>query len=205
MQAQLARGGGVAASTRDRLLDVASTIVTTDGWSHVTMGRVAALVGVSRQTVYNELGTKDGLAEALVARETDRFLELVGEQLLAHGADMVAGITAAVRVALEHGADNQLIAAVVGAGHGRDDGLLPLLTTRPEPVLARAVWTLTAFGDANWAHLGLPATELHQLLDAVVRLTLSHLVQPQWPPEQVAELIGRLAAGACRAAHQPLT
>ena len=41
------------------------------GWASVTMGRLADAVGVSRQTVYNEIGTKPGLAEAMILRELD--------------------------------------------------------------------------------------------------------------------------------------
>ena len=39
------------------------------GWGALTMGKLADLVGVSRQTVYNELGGKPQLAEAMVMRE----------------------------------------------------------------------------------------------------------------------------------------
>ncbi len=35
---------------------------------------VAAAAGVSRQTLYNEFGSKDGLARALVRREADGYL-----------------------------------------------------------------------------------------------------------------------------------
>lgn len=187
-------------STRDRLLDSAFELVIGQGWSRVTMGRLASLAGVSRQTVYNELGTRDQLGQALVVRETDRFLELVAEQLVAHGPDMAAGIAAAARVALQHGADNELVRAVVSPGPGHDQALLHLLTARSEPVLQRAVRMITAFGDEAWSEVGLPRRELHQLLDAVTRLTLSHVVQPQWPPAEAAEVIGRLVRGALVAA-----
>lgn len=184
------------ASTRDRVLDGAFELVTTLGWSNVTMGRVATLVGVSRQTVYNELGTKDGLAEALVVRETDRFLLLVAAELVEHGADIVGGITAATQVALEHGATNELIHAIVGAGHGSgSSGLLPLLTTDPEPVLERAVRMLAGFADEVWTDVGLDREQRHDLADSVVRLVLSHLVQPVWTPERSAAVIGTLVRG----------
>lgn len=195
MTAGLLGAGG--ASTRDRLLDGAAHLVTTQGWSSVTMGGVATLVGVSRQTVYNELGTKDGLAEALVVRETDRFLALVAEQLVAHGTDVVAGITAAARVALEHAQSNELIQAIVGAGNSADGGgLLPLLTTRPEPVLERAVQMLSGFADEVWADVGLDREQRHDLADSVARLVLSHLVQPLWTPQRSAAVIGSLVRGA---------
>lgn len=185
---------GEGASTRERLLDGAYHLVTTQGWSSVTMGRVATLVGVSRQTVYNELGTKDGLAVALVVRETDRFLTLVAEKLREHGSDMVTGITAAAQVALEHGQTNELIHAIVGAGHSATaGGLLPLLTT--EPVLERVVRMMSDFADEVWGEVGLSSPALHELMDSVVRLVLSHLVQPRWTPQRAALIVGRLVQG----------
>jgi AcrR family transcriptional regulator len=189
-------GGAEGASTRERLLDGAYHLVTTQGWSSITMGRVATVVGVSRQTVYNELGTKDGLAEALVVRETDRFLALVAEALRLHGVDVVAGITAATVVALEHAETNELIHAIVGAGNSADGGgLLPLLTSRPEPVLERAVRMLSGFADEVWADIGLDQQERHDLVDTVVRLVLSHLVQPRWTPQHSAAVIGGVVRG----------
>ena len=53
---------GVATLTlRDRLLEAAVELTTTAGWAKVTMARLADEVGVSRQTVYNEIGTKNDL------------------------------------------------------------------------------------------------------------------------------------------------
>ena len=42
-------------------------------------------LGVSRQTVYNEFGTKHGLAQQLALRELQRFLDVVNERMA--GAD----------------------------------------------------------------------------------------------------------------------
>ena len=41
------------------------------------MARLADAVGVSRQTVYNEAGSKPLLARAMILRELERFLGLV--------------------------------------------------------------------------------------------------------------------------------
>ena len=44
---------------RERVIDAgASALTTEDGWAQVTMARLADVVGVSRQTVYNEIGGK---------------------------------------------------------------------------------------------------------------------------------------------------
>lgn len=185
-------------SRHERLLDATAAIVISEGWSSVTMSRLAAAVDVSRQSVYNEIGSKDKLAVALVARETERFLAAVQEHLLAHQPDMTAAIVAAVDAALQQGVENPLIKAVVSAGHGNENVLLPLLTTHPEPVLNAAVTMMIRFADQHWSDRVVPRQDLHELMDAVVRLTLSHLAQPDWPIRRVTAMIGRIVDAAQR-------
>ena len=56
-------------SHRDRLVTAAARFTAANGWAELTMAKLADLVGVSRQTVYNEIGGKPQLAEAMVLRE----------------------------------------------------------------------------------------------------------------------------------------
>ena len=70
-----------APTTRERIVDAAVAMTTESGWSGVTMGALADRVGVSRQTVYNEVGSKEGLAEAVILRELARFLDVVSARL----------------------------------------------------------------------------------------------------------------------------
>src|SRR4051812_47333613 len=56
-------------AARESLLDAAYTALARRAWSAVRMVDVAAVAGVSRQTLYNEFGSKEGLARALVRRE----------------------------------------------------------------------------------------------------------------------------------------
>src|SRR5690606_31829948 len=65
------RTGGV----RERLLDAAYGAVVAGGWSRMRMADIARSAAVSRQTLYNEFGTKEGLLQAVVLREADRFLD----------------------------------------------------------------------------------------------------------------------------------
>ena len=54
---------------RVRVVEAAVALTSEVGWSQVTMARIAERVGVSRQTVYNEIGTKVHLAEAMILSE----------------------------------------------------------------------------------------------------------------------------------------
>ncbi|MDS0136338.1 MULTISPECIES: TetR family transcriptional regulator [unclassified Amycolatopsis] len=177
------------ARTRDRLLDAAADLIAGDGWAAVTMGKLAAHVGVSRQTVYNELGSKAELAEALVLRETERFAERVTEVVTAHPGAPVDGITAAFRQTLEAARVNPLIVIALGCPKGGGDDFLPLLTTRPEGVLERSVGTIAALLARCYPETGLTLSEWTVAVEAMVRLLLSHLVQPSG---SVAQASGRM-------------
>jgi AcrR family transcriptional regulator len=177
------------ARTRDRLLDAATVLIAGEGWAAVTMGKLAAHVGVSRQTVYNELGSKAELAEALLLRETERFAERVTEVVAAHPGRAVDGVTAAFRETLEAARVNPLLLIALGCAKGGRDDFLPLLTTRPEAVLERSVDTVAAVFARCYPEAGLTPSEWVVAVEAFVRLLLSHLVQPSG---SVAHASGRM-------------
>ncbi|POX39977.1 TetR family transcriptional regulator [Streptomyces sp. Ru73] len=72
-------------AARDSLLDAAYAALEVRPWAGVRMVDVAAAAGVSRQTLYNEFGSKQGLARALVRRETEGYLAGV-ERILSRPA-----------------------------------------------------------------------------------------------------------------------
>ncbi|MFE4688603.1 TetR/AcrR family transcriptional regulator [Streptomyces sp. NPDC056749] len=74
-------------SAREALLDSAYSALSTLPWTAVRMVDVAAGAGVSRQTLYNEFGSKGGLAHALVRRAAGRYLAGVERTLGAHRAE----------------------------------------------------------------------------------------------------------------------
>src|ERR1700712_197039 len=170
---------------RDRVVDAAGGLTTTAGWSQVTMARLAEIVGVSRQTVYNEIGTKPRLAEAMILRELERFLGLVTVAFDAHPTDLVAAIRDASRAVLEASQDNLLLKAIVSATHGADTELLPLLTTHAGTLLSTSKAVLVDRVVPYDVQLG--AEELDAAIDTVVRVVLSHVMQPSAPPARTAD------------------
>lgn len=184
-------------STRERIVEAAVTMTTESGWSAVTMGALAERVGVSRQTVYNEVGSKEGLAEAVILRELARFLDVVSAAFDAHPEELVDAIRAATYGVLELAQDNKLLHAVVSATHGADTELLPLLTTHAEPLLAAAK-IVVAERVAPY-DVGLEPTALDTAIDMVVRLVLSHVMQPSGTPARTADDLAWIAARVLRA------
>ncbi len=178
-----ARENGTA--LRRRIIAAAVELTTGSGWATVTMARLGDEVGVSRQTVYNEIGSKTALAEAMVLTELDRFLRVVEAALDQHPDDLVEAIREAARGVLELARDNTLLHAIVSATHGAGTDLLPLLTTHADSLLATAKSVITD----RLAAFTLPLDEdrLAVTIDVVVRFVLSHVMQPSGTPASTAD------------------
>jgi AcrR family transcriptional regulator len=186
---------------RDSIVDAARALTVATGWDGVRMGAVAGAAGVSRQTVYNEFGSKAGLAEALARREVDTFVGDVRAALLAHGADVRAGAYAAIAHTLTTAAENPLVKAILSSARGGSDELLPYLTTRAEVVLTEASGALI-----DWAGDHLPGADQASLAfaaDTTVRLVVSHIVLPRTPIDQTATTLADLAVHLFSAAVRP--
>ena len=178
---------------RDRLIEAASQITCDTGWSDVTMAKLAERVGVSRQTVYNELGSKPALGQALVLRELDRFLAVVAAELDRYD-DVVDAIRSAAEQVMVMAGDNPLLHAVLSSAHGGTNALLPLLTTESEPLIAAATAVIAERIPTRYPDLGLTDDELATALDSIVRLVLSHVMQPDKSPDRTADSIAWISA-----------
>ncbi|MBT1193049.1 TetR family transcriptional regulator [Rhodococcoides kroppenstedtii] len=165
----------------ERVLDASVEIITERGWDALSMTEVAKRSGVPRQSLYKEVGTRTELGRAVVDREVGRFLEQVSSGFAEHPDSFEDGISAAVRGVLEHGRSNAALAAVLRPGH--DSGLLAMVTVNPDAVLGQA-------SAAVGALVGDRASEA--LVDCVVRLTLSHLVQPTVDVDEAVDRIDRV-------------
>jgi AcrR family transcriptional regulator len=179
------------AQVRDEALDVCHALAIERGWAQVRLSDVATAIGVSRPTLYKEFGSKDGLGEALVRRETERFLVGVMTTLDRHDDDVPAALTAAVHFALVSAEENPLLHAVLTATRGGTDGLLPMLTTRSSPVLDPATAVLTAWFAEHAPEYDL--TEVREAVDVIVRLVVSHLALPGPDPKASARLLTEVA------------
>jgi AcrR family transcriptional regulator len=84
-------------SKRDRILEAAATVFCQDGFTGASIDAVATKAGVSRQTIYNHVGDKDGLFKEVVAALTEKsaskFMELM-ESFPDRPADLEQALTA---------------------------------------------------------------------------------------------------------------
>ncbi|SCK31716.1 transcriptional regulator, TetR family [Streptomyces sp. WMMB 322] len=152
---------------------------------------VATAAGVSRQTLYNEFGTKEGLGAALVKRLVDGFVEgavRAAAEGSRGGADPVASFAAAAAWMLRTARDEPIVRAALTGCWG---------TPMPLPAAGDAGAAGTA-GDASAVRPGEPgalaATLCERMIDGLspngssgrlglaceagVRITLSFVVAP---------------------------
>ncbi|MBE8523226.1 TetR family transcriptional regulator [Amycolatopsis sp. H6(2020)] len=181
------------ASLREALLDAAADLLPDRGHAGLRMADVAAKAGVSRQTVYNEFGSKAALTQAVALRTASEFLDGIRQRF--ETADgLLAGIHHAVVYTIEHARENRLVAAALGTEAGED--LLPLLTSRGEPILTAAA-DLAAEQYREFEP-GLSAEAAALLAETVVRLSLSHLVLPTHSAAEAADAVTAVVEPAIR-------
>ncbi|WP_137993452.1 TetR/AcrR family transcriptional regulator [Streptomyces vilmorinianum] len=188
-------------TAREALLDAALAALAGLPWSAVRMVDVAAAAGVSRQTLYNEFGSKEGLARALVRREADAYLQGV-EAVLAEPAPPARNLAAVAEWTVAEAGTRPLLRALLTGCWGER-----LPTPRPARTGARAsVVPAQRRADAGVPSpadlLGLARDRAATALgpddgllsgscEVVLRLALSYVVAPepaatdaQWAPPE---------------------
>ncbi|MBC9726346.1 TetR/AcrR family transcriptional regulator [Streptomyces sp. TRM68367] len=180
-------------AARESLLDAAYTALARRPWSAVRMVDVAAAAGVSRQTLYNEFGSKEGLARALVRREADGYLAGVDRALTGY-SDPRERLTATAEWTTSAARENVLVRAML-TGCWSERLPSPTLSAVPSssavPAQRRADGPLPSPGDfvsivrdravAVLAGPGVSrsdAADLARSCELVVRLALSCVAAP---------------------------
>ncbi|NUK23549.1 TetR/AcrR family transcriptional regulator [Streptomyces lunaelactis] len=134
-------------TARESLLNAALAALADLPWSGVRMVDVASVAGVSRQTLYNEFGSKDGLARALVRREADRYLHGV-ERVLAERTPAAERLVAVAEWTVEEARAKPLLRALLTGCWGE---------RLPVPKPARRGAAMSGVPAQRRADVGLPA------------------------------------------------
>jgi len=172
---------------RDTVFDAVDDLVRERGWAGTTMADVAAAVGLSRQTLYNEFGSRAALAQAYVLRETERFLLAIEDAVRAHAGSARDALHAGVEVFLSAAADEPFFKAITSSDDG---GLLSFLTTRGAPVVEIASSRLATLIRELWPQA--QRRDVTQFADTVVRLCISHAAAPAASAQEVAATLTRV-------------
>lgn len=163
------------AMMRAAILEAAWERVLHTDWDQVRMSDIARDVGVSRQTVHNEFGTKDQLAQAMFQRELEVYLSGILE-----ATRSAPSVEAAVRTALtwvvETARGHQLLRRVIAdARAGRPAQFLALMATDTDVIVRPVRQSLTQAYVERW---GGDRSEVERLLDLVVRLGVTAMLLP---------------------------
>ena len=187
------------ARLRELALDAAREVVLDRGWGAVRMGAIATAVGISRQSLHAEFGTKDDLGHALVLRETVTYLDGVAARLAEHPGDLAGAVSAATEYMLVSTRENPLLQSILTRTSGDGDfSLLSELTIQGEPMLGHAIGIVSEWVRSQW-----PSTDpadVRLMVETVVRLAQSHILAPVTEPARAAR---DLATVACRCLRLP--
>lgn len=160
-------------------------LVRERGWSATTMTDVAAAAGVSRQSVYNEFGSRPGLVRAYVLREIDTLIAGVEEAVRARARDARGALHAAFAQFLRLASDEPLVKAIIADADGGE--LVQLLTQLGRSVAVERVGALIV---EVWPQVATRDAEL--VADSLARLAISHALLPMATPRQIAADVTRL-------------
>ncbi|NKS04058.1 TetR family transcriptional regulator [Rhodococcus hoagii] len=175
---------------RESILDAVHDFLLERDWSGVTMTDVAAAVGVSRQTLYNEFGSRQGLANGYALRLVDRFVDAVTDAVYRHEGDaraaLVDGFTGFFQAS---GADPLVRSLRTGAAK---PDLLRIVTTESAPLIERATGRLAETFRLSWIQASEGDSTV--LGHGIVRIALSYVSMPPTSDRDDAQELAALLA-----------
>ncbi|WP_233211584.1 TetR family transcriptional regulator [Mycobacterium sp. shizuoka-1] len=160
----------------------------TKDWSAITLTDVARTAGISRQTIYNEFGSRQGLAQGYALRLADRLVDAIGDAIAANVGDVYAAFTEGFRLFFTESAADPLVISLL-TGVAKPD-LLQMITTDSAPIISRASERLTDAFVNSWVNAS--EEDSGVLARAIVRLALSYVSMPPEADHDVAQDLARL-------------
>lgn len=173
---------------RDSVLDAMRDLLLARDWSAITLSDVARAAGVSRQTIYNEFGSRQGLAQGYALRLADRLVDTVHAALDAHVGDVYEAFLYGFREFFAESAADPLVISLL-TGVAKPD-LLQIITTDSAPIITRASTSLTTALTQSW--VAASDEDAGVLARAIVRLALSYVSMPPEANHDVAADLARL-------------
>ncbi len=167
------------------IVSAVDDLVRSRGWSATTMSDVAVAAGVSRQTVYNEFGSRQALVEAYVTREIESLIAEVEVEVRADAADAHAALQAAFGLFLRLASDEPVVQIIVADAGGGE--LMQLLTAVGRSVASARIAALIV---EVWPQVQ-PA-DADVLAESLVRLAISHALLPTADPQSTAAGVSRM-------------
>ncbi|GEE01603.1 putative transcriptional regulator, TetR family protein [Gordonia spumicola] len=172
---------------RTSLLDGLRDLLRVKDWAQVTMSDVAKHAGVSRQTVYNEFSSRNGLAQAYALRLVEQFTTEIEAALESMPGDVEGALTAGFAGFFSSAGQDPMIASLL-SGEAKPD-LLKLITTDSAPLIESASARLDVSLRESWIRM--PAHASGRIARMITRLAISYV---SMPPEADFDVAADLAA-----------
>jgi AcrR family transcriptional regulator len=173
---------------RDSILDGMRELLLTRDWSSITLSAVAGAAGISRQTIYNEFGSRQGLAQGYALRLADRLVDAVDDAIQGNVGDIYAAFLEGFRAFFTESAADPLVISLL-TGTTKPD-LLQLITTDSAPIITRCSDRLTSSFIHSWVRTS--EEDAGVLARAIVRLAMSYVSMPPEADHDVARDLARL-------------
>ena len=173
---------------RGAVLDSMRELLTERDWSEVSLTVLAKHAGVSRQTLYNEFGSRQGLAQAYALRLADGFVDAVDDAVAANEGRSVDALMSGFGAFFASSAMDPLVHSLL-TGEAKPD-LLRLITTDSAVIIDRASTRLSESFQRGWIQAS--AQDAGILARAIARLGLSYISMPPESGASVAEDLGAL-------------
>ncbi len=173
---------------RDSILDGMRELLLTRDWSSITLSDVAKAAGISRQTIYNEFGSRQGLAQGYALRLADRLVDQIEDAIGGNVGDVYAAFLQGFRDFFTESAADPLVISLL-TGSTKPD-LLQLITTDSAPIITRCSARLTESFVDSWVRTS--EEDAGVLARAIVRLAMSYVSMPPEADHDVARDLARL-------------
>jgi TetR/AcrR family transcriptional regulator, repressor for uid operon len=167
-------GGNIdeaADRTSQRIIDAALQEAAAVGLQRITVEDVVRRAGVSRMTAYRRYPRRDDLVEALVRRETQRFLAAVADAIDAV-EDPNEGVAEAFIAAVTFAREHPMLRR---AGH-----------VEPAPIDSAELLKMGSAFIANYIHgeaPGKPPQKVRWVADVFARLFFTYISMPPTDPD----------------------
>jgi AcrR family transcriptional regulator len=173
---------------RDSILDGMRDMLLVRDWSSITLTDVARAAGISRQTIYNEFGSRQGLAEGYALRLADRLVNAVDAAINNNVGRVYEAFLEGFRAFFMESASDPLVISLLN-GEAKPD-LLQIITTDSGPIITRCSQRLTETFQNSWIKAS--DEDSGVLARAIVRLAMSYVSMPPEADHDVARDLARL-------------
>ena len=177
---------------RDSVLEAMRELLLSRDWSAITLADVARAAGISRQTIYNEFGSRQGLAQGYALRLADRLVNAVEDAIYSNVGDVYAAFLQGFRAFFSESAADPLVISLL-SGVAKPD-LLQIITTDSGPIITHCSARLTSSFMHSWVKAS--EDDAGMLARAIVRLALSYVSFPPEADHDVAADLARLMTPA---------